>query len=305
MFGLWFISAGFFLRSQSAPVSPDVNNNLNFQFLERDATTNFVVAVVPIEGIITEEGRGPENMANTVKEMLRSARENPNVKAVILEVQSPGGTVNASDLIWNEVVKVKKSGKPVVAFFNGLAASGGYYVSTPADKIVATPETMTGSIGVIMQSPDFSELMGKVGVKFNTIKSGPQKDILSPYKPMDEEAQKILQGMVDRSYGRFVKKVAEGRKLDEKVVRKIADGRIYDAEEAFNNGLIDELGYIESAFIVAKGLAKIEQASLVRCNRRVNIFGGLFSKVNLDPLASVKQQMPLGRPGMYYLWIGD
>jgi len=293
------------MSGSSSSLSPSIStNSLNSDYPDKDFASKNVIAVIPVIGVISEGG-GKGGIVETMAEMLDYAGKDPNVKAVILEVQSPGGGVNASNLIWNDIMKFKKSGKPLVAFFNGIAASGGYYISAPADKIIATPETLTGSIGVIMQSPDYSGLLGKVGVKFNTIKSGQQKDMMSPYKPLEKDTEMILQKLVDGAYDRFVKKVAVGRKMDEKKVRKIADGRIYDSEQALANGLIDQMGYMEDSFQTAKKLAGIKEASLVRYSRKADLFSGLFMKLNLDPLASVKQQILPSQPGLYYLWTGN
>lgn len=302
--GIIFLSFKAIPGNSSSP-SPSVStSSLNFEHLNNNWESNDVIAVISVEGIISEGG-GRGNLVDMMADMLDYAQHDPRVKAVIMEVQSPGGGVNASNLIWNDVMKFKKSGKPLVAFFNGIAASGGYYISTPADKIIATPETITGSIGVIMQSPDYSKLLGKVGVKFNTIKSGSQKDMMSPYKPLGKDTERILQKLVDSAYGRFVKKVANGRRMSEEKVRKLADGRIYDSEQALENGLIDQVGYMEDSFEAAKKLAGIKDASLVRYSKKMDFLGGLFMKLDLEPLASVKQQVLPNKSGLYYLWTGS
>ncbi|MDO8429819.1 MAG: signal peptide peptidase SppA [bacterium] len=280
------------------------SRNLDFDYLAGNPNSENKIMVIQVNGVISEDdnGRG-ENMVDGLTEMLNSAKEDPSVKAVVLEVQSPGGTVNASDLIYHEMVKFKKSKKPVVAYFNGIAASGGYYISMTADKIVASPETWTGSIGVIAQVPNFSGLLDKVGVKFTTIKSGAHKDMLSPFKPVDEEDNKVMQELVDSSYDGFVEKVVKGRKLDDATVRKLADGRIYNIKQAVDNKLVDKVGYLkEEAFEEAMKLAKVKDAKLVRCKKRRNVLQDIFAKLNRNPLSSLESSFALTKkPGLYFM----
>ncbi|MDO8443208.1 MAG: signal peptide peptidase SppA [bacterium] len=310
---LFLVEAGFLLwpigrgmrptnEAQSQVVGMP-SSNMDVAYLQKSSTTADMIALVEISGVISEAGR--TNMVEDVKLMLQTAREDSRVKAIILKVESPGGGVNASNLIWNEVMKFKKSGKPMVAFFNGIAASGGYYVSVPADKIIATPETWTGSIGVIMQMPNYSGLLKKIGVKYTTIKSGARKDMLSPYKPADKEDANIAQSLVDGAFDRFVQKVADGRNMDEVKVRILADGRIYDSEQALNNGLIDQIGYIEDSFETAKDLAKIKTASLVQYKKKTDVFGDFFAAFSSKPLIDIGQRISTLPPGLYYLWTAD
>ena len=278
--------------------------NLDFDYLAGNPNSENKIMVISVNGVISEEdnGRG-ENMVDNLAMMLDNARQDPAVKAVVLEVQSPGGTVNASDLIYHEMVNFKKSKKPVVAYFNGIAASGGYYISMTSNKIVASPETWTGSIGVIAQVPNFSGLLDKVGVKFNTIKSGARKDMLSPFKPEDEEDTKIMQDLVNSSYDDFVEKVVKGRKLDDATVRELADGRIYNVKQAVANKLVDKVGYLkEEAFEEAMKLAKVKDAKLVRCKKRRNVIQDIFAKLNRNPLSSLESSFALTKkPGLYYM----
>jgi len=288
----------------AAQLSKFSNSLVDTVYLQKSTTTANVIAVVSISGEITEGDDGDESMLEDVKLMLQVARDDFRVKAIILKVESPGGGINASNLIWNEVMKFKKSGKPIVAFFNGIAASGGYYVSVPADKIVATPETWTGSIGVIMHGLNYYGLMEMLGIKDVTIKSGDRKDMLSSYKPSDEEDVRIAQVLIDLAYERFVQKVAQGRHMDSSIVRILADGRIYDAQQALDHKLIDQIGYIEDSFELAKNLANVSDVSLIHLKKKkkpvaFNLFGGEF---NSRPLIDIKQLLPLRSPGLYYLW---
>lgn len=284
------------------PLPEFTSNSVNVAYLQRSTTTANVIAVVSISGEISEGGDGGSNMVEDVKLMLDIARNDVRVKAVILKVESPGGGVNASDLIWNEVMRFKRSGKPLVAFYNGIAASGGYYVSVPADKIIATPETWTGSIGVIMQVADYTGKMRKEGVKVTTIKSGPRKDMLSPYKPAEKADIEIMQRIIDSAYDRFVQKVAYSRHMNESIVRILADGRIYDAQQAVQNGLIDGIGYFEDSFEIAKLLARVSDVSLIQLESKksaVNFF--VIGELPFDR----EYQRSLRLPGLYYLWIVD
>lgn len=285
----------------AVPLPEFSNSSVDVAYLQRSAATANVIAVVPISGEISEGGNRGPNMFEDVKLMLRIASEDLRVKAIILKVESPGGGVNASDLIWNEVMKFKQSGKPIVAFYNGIAASGGYYVSAPADKIIATPETITGSIGVIMRIADYSGKFKKEGIKFTTIKSGHRKDMLSPYKPTEKIDIEIMQGIIDSSYERFVQKVAQGRHMDESVVRILADGRIYDARQALQNGLIDQIGYLEDSFEIAKALSHVNDASLIRLESKKSAVNFLSLFGNLS-LIDAGQNLPLSPSGLYYLW---
>jgi protease IV len=196
--------------------------------------------------------------------MVEAAGEDDSVKGVILRVNSPGGGVVESAEIHKKLIELtKKSKKPLYVSMGTTAASGGYYISTAADKIFAAPDTLTGSLGVIMQSINYGELAEKYGVKFETIKSGPYKDIFSPTRDMTEEERKILQSMVDNAYKGFVNVITEGRPLSEEEVRKVADGRIYDGRQAKENNLIDELGYFDDTVAAMKKDLDLEEAQVV------------------------------------------
>lgn len=190
-------------------------------------------------------------------EMLEEAEKNPNIKAVILRVNSPGGSVAATQEVYEAIKRLRASGKYVVASFGDVAASGAYYISSACDKIVANPGTLTGSIGVVMSGLQFSGLMDKFGITVNVIKSGDYKDIMSPYRPMTAAERQVLQSIVMDTWMQFVTAVAEGRHLDLNKVKKLADGRIYGAVQAQQLGLVDELGDFKKAVEVAANLAGI------------------------------------------------
>lgn len=252
------------------------------------------IAVVYIEGTIVSSdpgafGGGGVAAADRIIKDLKEARENPEIKAVILKLNTGGGSVVGSDEIGKEVERVKKSGKKVVAYMGEMAASGGYWISAKADKIVANPGTLTGSIGVIMQITKMQELYNKVGVEVTNFTTGPYKDMGASNKTMSPEERKIFQSLIDDSYQDFIQVVAEGRHLEAARVRELADGRVYTGKQAKAVGLVDELGdYTEAVRVTAK-LAGIEgEPELVEMGDQGSIWGELFrgyqSKGKILPL---------------------
>ncbi len=203
------------------------------------------IAVVPIRGIISD--------SKSVVEQLKKYGKDNRVKAIILRIDSPGGGTAASQEIYREVQRTVSKKKVVVSMGN-VAASGGYYVALAADKIVANPATLTGSIGVILDVPNFKELLKKIGVSRETVKSGPYKDIGSPVREMTPEERRLLQGVIDNVYQQFVAVVVKGRKLSREQVERIADGRVFTGEQAKRLGLIDELGSFEDTVDLTKKL---------------------------------------------------
>ncbi|MDR1745546.1 MAG: signal peptide peptidase SppA, partial [Planctomycetota bacterium] len=207
------------------------------------------IALVTIHGGINGDGSPLEadGMLAFASDQLKAAREDGSVRAVILQIDSPGGGLTASDQIHHEVELLRESGKPVLAWAGALMASGGYYIAAAADGIMANPTSTVGSIGVIMQHFQMRELIGKIGVKVDPVTSGAHKDIGSPFREMTPGEREVLQKYVDASYARFVDIVARGRNLDPEKVRAMATGDIYDAETAKRLGLVDDIGYIEDA----------------------------------------------------------
>ncbi|MDA8212241.1 MAG: signal peptide peptidase SppA [Clostridia bacterium] len=224
---------------------------------------------------------GSEDLMNQLKE----ARKDSAIKAVLIRINSPGGSAPASQEIGDEIDALKQSGKKVVVSMGDVAASGGYWLAAKADKIVANPATMTGSIGVIMQTQNLEGLFGKLGIGTETIKSGPHKDIGSPNRQMTPEERQILQGMVNDIYEQFVDVVATGRKMDREKVRKLADGRIYTGRQAKQLGLVDELGNFHYAVRYTAKLVGIEGEPTLREFGVKNPFGFLLtgSKQGLLP----------------------
>lgn len=227
------------------------------------------VAEIRVRGPIVLRGAagllsGEVASAERIVEQLERVQKNPNAKVVLLRVDSPGGGINASREIWAAVRRVQESGRPVVVFMEDTAASGGYYISAPADRIIAMPDTITGSIGVIAVIPDLSGLYEKVGVRFEVVKSGEFKDMLNGDRPMTPAERAILERLIDDAYTDFVKVVAEGRQMPEEQVRKLADGRIYTGRQAKELGLVDELGGYRDAVAAAGQLAGLGPEPKVR-----------------------------------------
>ncbi|NMA74119.1 MAG: signal peptide peptidase SppA [Bacteroidales bacterium] len=210
------------------------------------------ILVVKVDGVI---GNSPTSVFvgggynhDLFMKQLETVLHDSTIKGIVLAVNSPGGGVYESAQIRHKLLEIQEKRQiPIYAAMQNMAASGGYYISAPADKIFASEETTTGSIGVIMSSINMTKLYEKLGISDTTIKSGKHKDIGSQSRPMTQEEQEILQKMIDSAYDRFVKVVMEGRGMDEIEVRKIADGRIYDGVQAKEIGLVDEIGYLEDA----------------------------------------------------------
>ncbi len=208
------------------------------------------VAVVNLTGTIIS--------SREIVSTLRTLADNSSVKALVLRVDSPGGGVAASQEIFEEVESIRDSIKPIVVSMGSIAASGGYYVSCGATRIVANPGTITGSIGVIAMFPNYSKLMDKLGLEMDVIKSGKYKDSGSPFRKMTETDKKYFQGVVDDSYDQFLDVVARERKLSVGNLKKFADGRVFTGAQALKLGLIDTLGSFEDAISIAAKLGGIK-----------------------------------------------
>ncbi len=218
---------------------------------KRDAAFEFgeKVGVVEIKGVIAD--------AKETVLQLKRFRKNKDVKAIVLRIDSPGGGVGPSQEIYAEVKKTTRT-KKVVASMGAIAASGGYYVAAAADHVVANPGTITGSIGVLMQFANMEELFKKIGLSAVVLKSGDYKDTGSPLRKMTPKERELLQGFIDNVHQQFVTAVAEGRKMSEESVRAIADGRILSGEQAQKLGLLDSLGNMEDAIVIAAELGGIK-----------------------------------------------
>ncbi len=206
------------------------------------------IAVVSVKGVIIDS-------SSTIEE-LKQYRKNSAIKAIILRVDSPGGAVVPSQEIYEEIKRTTKV-KPVVVSMGSVAASGGYYISCPATKIIANPGTLTGSIGVLMELPNIKGLLDKIGVKSEIVKSGKYKDITSPFKPLQQDEREVLQKLIDDVHEQFIKAVSEGRKIPLENIKRIADGRVFTGIKAKELGLVDEIGDFDSAIKVSAQLGKI------------------------------------------------
>jgi len=221
------------------------------------------VGIIYLEGPIVG-GSGSGGMfgnpagTDTIIRHIRKAGEDKEIRAVVLRMNTPGGSAAASQEVGEEVAKLRESGKIVVTSMGDVAASGGYWIAAGTDRIVANPATTTGSIGVIWTVANLEELYKKVGVHSESIKSGPYKDMGSPSRPMTNEEKALIQGMVNDIYEQFVTVVATGRKMDEVKVRVLADGRIFTGRQAKDLGLVDDLGNLYDAIDIAAQMAQIK-----------------------------------------------
>lgn len=252
---------------------------------------------------------GGDNPVSRLLEQLEKARRDPAVKAVILRINSPGGTVVASELMHDEITHFRQSGKPVVAVMMDVAASGGYYIACACDEIVAQPSTVTGSIGVIMLTVDVSGTMSLIGVKTDAITSGVHKDSGSPFRPMRPEERELFEGIVEDMYARFVKIVDEGRpNLDGARVRELADGRVYTANQALANGLIDRIAGLRETVESTKRRVGAERVRLVAYQRPHEYRPNYYAASPAPPAVDLNllridggQFLPPG-PRFLYLW---
>jgi len=242
------------------------------------------VALIDISGFISEAPSAGlvevPGMVARVKETLKLAEEDERVKAIVLRINSPGGTITASDLIYHEVMAFKeRTGKKVVVSILDVGASGAYYISMAADRIIAHPTAITGSIGVIWVQMNLEGLLEKVGVNAESIKSGRNKDFSSQFKPLSDEGRAIIQGIINDMYARFLAVIAKGRKnLSPEQIKSLADGRVYTASEAEKFGLVDDIGYMDDAIEAAKTAAGLKEAQVILYNRPGAFKSNIYSQ---------------------------
>ncbi len=220
-----------------------------FTLFLKDVPIGARVALVKVEGAIIE--------SKTIVDEIRGYVKDPSIKAIVLRINSPGGGVAPSQEIYAEV-KRAASVKNVIVSMGAVAASGGYYIASPATRIIANPGTITGSIGVIMEIPNLKELMDKLGIKTEVIKSGRHKDIASVFRGIGKEERDILQGLISDVHEQFISDVAESRKIPKENIYKIADAKVFSGRQAVKIGLVDELGDLQHAINVAAALSGIE-----------------------------------------------
>lgn len=271
------------------------------------------VLMIPIQGKISdtpEKGllRTNPGMVQQIVSHLRKAEKDLNIRAVLLKVDSPGGTVTASDLLYHEILEFKKrSGVKIVAVMMNLTASGGYYVCLPADRIVAHPTTITGSVGVIVMRPQIRGLMDKIGVQVAVSKTGKDKDMGSPFRWADPEEEKMFQEIADHLGGRFLSLVEKHRNPGEEALKQIATARVFMAQEAKSLGLVDEIGYLSDALRMGKSLAEISPDAKVIVYRRTeypddNLYNTASVYGNVPVMADFGLPVTLKSAGFYYLW---
>ena len=287
------------------------------------------ILILDIDGVITGAtttnsllGRDEIGMVSRVREMLDGARADAEIKALLLRIDSPGGTVTASEQIYSEILRFKREREiPVLAQFLGTAASGGYYIAMAADEIQAHPTTITGSIGVIFSSMNIAGLMEKLGVEDQTITGGVYKDAGSPYRRLNDEERRQLQSIVDELHARFREVVSVGRpKLGEEDVERIANGQVFGARQALANGLVDRIGTLEESIGLLEKRIGAGQSRVIAYHRPVEVRRNIYMKAPgtsppqaalgtlMNPISSLGLGRILSRPGFHYLWwpgLGD
>jgi len=276
------------------------------------------IVLIDVSGLLSDEGTTPILSLGTppprvpmlarIREELKKAGDDREVRALIVRINSPGGTVTASDIVFRELEMFKRRTRvPVVAVMMDVAASGGYYVALAADTIIAHPTTVTGSIGTIMISLNAEGLMQKLGVATTAIKSAEHKDMGSPFRALTPEERAIFQSVIDDLQRQFLAKVVARRKLSPEVVRKLADGRVYTADQALAHGLVDRIGYMADAVEIARKAADLEEARVVVYHRPREYRATYYARADAPAggmEASLSQMAAFATPGprFFYLW---
>ncbi len=257
----------------------------------RNGSPESVIVMIPLNGIIGAS----KNENNNFLSKLELLEYEEALKAVIVIIDSPGGSATASDIMYN---RLKNLNIPKIALLGNIAASGGYYVAVGCDNIIAHPTTLTGSIGVIIQFPQVSILLENIGIEMLTVKSGPYKDMLSPYRSPDRNELALLQAVVDEIFFRFIESVSVGRGMDISEVQNIADGRVFSAITALEYGLIDAIGYREDAIKTAEELAGVSNSLVVMYNQKKTFFDmiGVIQQENINPLSNFNDLLDVKGP---------
>ncbi len=275
------------------------------------------IAIVEVEGVLLNARSGgvlqpQENRVSLFTQQLDAAARDPSVKAVVLRINSPGGAVTASDIMYQQVVRFRKTtGKPVVAAAQDVCASGAYYVACGADELIVHPTSIVGSIGVIYQTFNVERTLDMVGVRAEAIKSGPRKDMASPLRPLTPGERQIIQSMIDEYFARFRTIVLAAHPVESpEVIEQATDGRVFTGEQAVQWKLADRSGTLEDAIDRAAQLAKIDQPRVVLYRRPFGYGGSIYAASDTPPASaqSIQVNLPgidnrLG-PGFYYLWEG-
>ena len=273
------------------------------------------IAIIDVDGLLVNRQkkglmRSGENPVSLFIEKLDKAARDKSVKGVVLRINSPGGTVAASDVMYHHLRQFKdRTGKPVIACVLGLGCSGAYYLACGCDGIVAQPSSVTGSIGTVLQTFSVAGTMQMIGVKAVTIKSGRLKDMASPLHDLSDEERDVLQGIIDNFYQQFLKVVGDGRKsIDKQKLKELADGRVFTAEQALQEGLIDRIGYLEDGIEWAKEKASMQRVRVVIYHRpsgyKPNAYGlASASADGLGPLINVELPDWLNTGGAQFLYL--
>jgi protease-4 len=259
------------------------------------------VAVVEVEGIIGADAQRGLDTDGVIR-VLGEYRDDPAVRAVVLRINSPGGVVAPTQEIFTAVRRLRDAKKPVVASLGSVAASGGYYVAVAADRIYASPGTLTGSIGVVMQLANLEGLLKKVGVEYVVVKAGAYKDVGNMARAMTPEERRILQSLLDDVYDQFITAVADGRGLDPQAVRGFAEGRIYSGRQAQGLKMVDDLGGLEDAIEAAAKMAGLPvKPKVIYPRRRFSLRELLRNEVGLGPVSRILPSLETFRTPLYLM----
>jgi protease-4 len=309
----------------AAVLVPACSPRINIDFLGSTTLAEVVlvpspardkIAVVDVEGTISAlAGSGLSREGDILSKVyvrLERAAADPAVKAVILRLDTPGGEVTASDILYREILKFKeRTGRPVVALMMSLAASGGYYLAQACDAVLAHPTTITGSIGVISVFPNVERLFEKIGVAMAVVKSGAMKDAGSPFRTMTEEERESFRAINNEYYEAFLDIVVAGRRgaLSKEDLRPLADGRVFTARQALEAKLIDEIGYFDAARRKAEALASIQGAKVVAYTyypkSKTNLYASSSAAAKPIDLETWTDLLPSLKTGFYYLWLPE
>jgi len=287
------------------------------QEMTLEGTGKDKILMIPVTGVITDVSertlmRTTPSVVQEVVSHLRLAEKDDRVKAVVFKIDSPGGNTTASDILYHEIAAFKaRTGKKVVVSMMNLAASGAYYISLPADVIMAHPTTVTGSVGVILMRPEMSGLMQKIGVDVQVNKSGDNKDMGSPFRSATTEEDLMLQDLTDTLGKRFIGLVKKHRDINDTRLDAVADARIFLADDALEIGLVDRIGYLPDAVEAAKRIAELDDAARLVTYRRTrypddNIYNSFTSAAHVDTaplldMGPINELLSL-EAGFYYIW---
>lgn len=294
----------------SAPVKTEGEKEDSplFTAISKSKSSKPGIAWIKVRGVIAQDNDSGAfsrpSGAGAIAKRIRQAAEDKNVKAIVLDINSPGGTVASVQNIYDELIKAKEQGKKIVALMRDVAASGGFYIAMAADKIVAEPGTITGSVGVIMQTSNVEGLFEKIGVKVIPITSGKYKDMGSSFRPMTDAEKALLQDMVNDTYTQFFAAVKAGRpNVKAEDLTEYTDGRVFTGQRAFNLGFVDKLGGEEEARKLAGELAGLTDPEIIN-QRGANLREFVFSLgSSMENQTLAKQLQTLATPSVSYLWV--